>query len=323
MKLTRRTITAVSLAVAATWFAGSSKAQSGPIKIVVPFAPGGATDALARILAPHLAASLGQTVIVENRPGAGGQIGTAGVKAGPADGTVFLFTPDHTIVTIPHLVDKAGYESVRDFVAVGQVARFPLALAVGPATGAKGLSEFVAYAKSHPEQASYGVPVVGGFPSTVGVALSKRIGVQLIAVPFQGSGPAVMNAAGGQVAASITGLADAIPLAQSGKVRIVAITGARRSPTLPDVPTFEELGYPGLSANSWYAFFAPKSLPKGKAEAFNQALLKAMESDDVRRRIADLSIEAAPTNLADSDSEFKAAAAFWAAAAKSPDFVRP
>jgi tripartite-type tricarboxylate transporter receptor subunit TctC len=295
------------------------------LHIVVPFPAGGATDALARGLAPRLGAELGMNVVVENRAGASGQIGTGYVKSAPADGSVVLFTADHTIVTVPHLVANAGFDPLRDFVALGQVARFPLALSVSPASGAKSLPELLVYYKDKADgtRRNYGIPVIGGFPSTVGVALTKASGTALVAVPFQGSGQVLLNVAGDQVTAGVTGLGDAVPMHTGGRVRIVAITGARRSPALPEVPTFEELGVRGLNQVSWYAFFAPKALPAATAERFNQALAKALEDPAVRRKITDLSVEFAPTNLGESAAEFKAAAEFWTEAAKSPDFVRP
>lgn len=318
----RRTLIAALCAVAAFSAPAPALAQAGVIRIVVPFPAGGGTDALARTIAPRLAADLGQNVIVENRPGAGGQIGTAAVKAAAADGSTYLFTPDHPIVTLPHVVDKAGYEA-RDFVAVGQVARFALALSAGPATGARTMAEFAAFAKANPDRASYGVPYVGGMASTAGVAISKKLGVKLVAIPYQGSGPVVLAVAADHVASGITGLAEALPLAQAGKLRVLAVSGQRRSPQLPDVPTFEELGYAGLTISSWYAFFAPKALPPATAQRFNLALQKALAAPEVKQKIADLAIEYAPTSLDEAGAELHKAAAFWNEAAKSPDFVRP
>lgn len=319
----RRTAIAALCAVAAFAVpAMQATAQTGIVRIIVPFAAGGGTDALARTIAPKLAADLGQNVIVENRPGAGGQIGAAAVKAAAADGSTYLFTPDHPVVTLPHVVDKAGYDA-RDFVAVGQVARFALVLTAGPATGTKTMAEFAAFVKANPDRASYGVPYVGGMASTAGLAISKKLGVKMVAIPYQGSGPVVLAVAGDQVAFGITGLAEALPLTQSGKLSVLAVSGPRRSPQLPDVPTFEELGYPGLTISSWYAFFAPKALPPATAQRFNAALLKALAAPEVKQRIADLAIEYAPTKLEESAAELHKAAAFWNEAAKSPDFVRP
>lgn len=293
------------------------------LHVVVPFPAGGGTDALARSLAPGLGSELGMKVVVENRAGASGQIGTTYVRSAPTDGTVVLFTADHTIVTVPHLVASAGFDPLRDFVALGMVARFPLSVSVSPASGARSLSDLLAYYKTNAERRNYGVPVIGGFPSTVGVALAKAAGSSLVAVPFQGSNQVLLNVAGDQVPAGVTGLGDAVPLQAGGRVRIVAITGTRRSAAMPEVPTFEELGVRGLDQVSWYAFFAPKALPAAMAERFNQALRKTLEDPAVRRKIADMSIDVAPTTLAEAAMEFKSAADFWTEAAKSPDFVRP
>lgn len=297
--------------------------DSRPLRLVVPFPPGGATDAVARMLQPKLSAELSQTVVVENKPGASGQIGTAFVKNAPADGTVFLFTTDHTVVTIPHLVPSAGYVAPDDFLALGQVARYPLALSVAPATGAKNLRDFASFVKAQPAKANYGVPVIGGFPSTVGVAVARKIGAPMIAVPFPGSGPVTLNVAASQVSAGVTGLGDVLPMAKGGRVQLVAVTGTQRSPIAPDVPTFEELGYSGLTQQSWYGFLAPKATPPAIAERFNHALAKVLKDADIQHRIRELSLELAPTTLQEAAAEFKASAEFWTEAAKSPDFVRP
>jgi tripartite-type tricarboxylate transporter receptor subunit TctC len=318
--INRRNMLAALMALPA---AAAQAQEAKAMRIIVPFAAGGATDALARLMPAKMGPELGQNLIVENRPGASGQIGTAFVKAAPADGTTWLFTPDHTIVTLPRLVAKAGYEPLDDFVAVGQVARFPLALAVAPHTGANSLQEFMDFVKKEPGKGSYGVPVLGGFPSTVGVALLRRIGVPLVAVPFPGSGPAVQNVAADQVASSVTGMGDAMPLAKAGRIKVVAVTGAKRSPMLPDVPTFEELGVSGLAIDSWYGFFAPKATAPALVERFNAALLKALNDPDVRQKISELSIERAPTTIGEANAEFRAAARYWLDASKSPDFVRP
>jgi len=311
-------------AVSFAFIAVASWGQDAKLaRIVVPFPPGGGTDILARALAPKVGADLGQTLIVENKPGASGQIGTAAVKSAPPDGSTYLLTADHTIVVVPLLVPQAGYAALRDFIAVGQVARFRLAFSVSPRTGAKTLAEFAEVVRSNPSRANYGLPVVGGLPSMVGVAVAKRIGVPMTAVPYNGSGPVVTNVAADQVASGVTGLADAMSLYQAGRVRVVAVTGTERSSVIPGVPTFEELGYPGLAVNAWYAFFAPKGLPLAVAERFNKALNRALSEQDIKQRIAELSTELAPTSLEEADRELRTTAAFWAEAARSPDFVRP
>lgn len=293
------------------------------LRIIVPFPAGGVTDALARSLAPRLGDELGMGHVVENRPGANGQIGTAYVKSAPADGTVVLLTVDHTIVTLPHLVENAGYDAQRDFVALGQVARFPWAVSVAATSAPKTLAELLAYYQTNPARRNYGVPIVGGFASTLGTALAKASGTALVAVPYQGSNPVLLAVAGDQVTAGFTGLGDAVQVYSGGRVRILATTGTQRSSALPQIPTFEELGMRGLSQLSWYAFFAPKALPAATAQRFNDALLKALDEPAIRRKIADLSIEMSPTRLPESAAVLKSAAEFWAEAARSPEFVRP
>ena len=310
----------IPLAFAATM----ACAQDGKIiRVVVPFPAGGATDAIARMLAPKLEKELGQTMVVDNRTGASGQIGTAFVKGAPADGSTYLFTTDHTIVTLPVLVDNAGYDPLKDFVALGQVARYPLAMSVASAGSPANLAAFREMVRANPGKASFGVPVVGGFPSTVGVALQKSTGVPMTAVPYRGSGPVVVDVAGGQVSAGVTGLADVMPMAKGGRVRILAITGKKRSAIVPEVPTFDELGVPGLTIDSWYAFFAPAALPAANATRFNQALAKILSDPEIKQKIADLSIELAPSSLKEADEVLKSSARYWLDASRQPDFVRP
>ena len=304
--------------------AATAVAQDGKtLRLILPFPPGGGTDALARVIAPKLSRELGTNVIVENRPGASGQIAVSFVKSAPPDGSIVLFTSDHSLVVVPHLNPKAGYEVQRDFVALGQVSRFQLALALSPGTAARSLGDFASYVKSNPDKAMFGLPVIGGFPSTVGVAVAKKFGVPMQAIPFVGSAPMMQNMAGDQIPAGISGVPDFLPLQIAGRLRVVAVTGRRRAAALPDVPTFEELGYSGLAANSWYAFFGPKELPRSFTEKFNQALGRALGDPEVKQRIGELAQELAPTSLEDAAAEMKLAADFWAEAAKSPDFVRP
>lgn len=318
-----RPVIQMSLAALALTTAAAFAQDSKIVRVVVPFPPGGATDAIARMIAPKLAQELGQSVIVENKTGASGQIGTAFVKSAPPDGLTYLFTTDHTVVTLPVLVANAGFDPMKDFVALGQVARYPLAMTISAASKASTQAEFKELVRAQADRASFGVPVVGGFPSTVGVALQKSIGLPLTAVPYRGSGPVVADVAGGQVTAGVTGLADAMPMAKGNRVRIFAVTGLKRSNVVPEVPTFEELGVTGLTIDSWYAFFGPAGLPSATAERFNLALAKALSDADIKQRIADLSIELAPTTLKQADDILKSAARYWLNASKQPDFVRP
>ncbi len=316
------------VAAGAAWAlaSGAAYAQDGRlVRMVIPFPPGGGTDVLARAIAPKLAKELGSNVVVENRTGASGQIAVNHVKTSAPDGHTVLLTSDHAMVAVPVLNPTAGYDPRTDFTALGQVSRFQLALAVGPATKAKNMAEFAAYVRANPSKANYGLPVVGGFPSTIGVTVAKKIGgtPPMAAVPFAGSAQLLQNILGDQVAGGITDMPSFIPMHRADKLRIVAVSGTRRAVALPDVPTFEELGYTGLAANAWYSFFGPKDMPRAVAERFNRALIAALNDPEVKQRINDLGHEFAPLGLQESDVELKAAANFWVEAGKSPDFVRP
>jgi tripartite-type tricarboxylate transporter receptor subunit TctC len=282
-----------------------------PIKIVVPFAPGGATDALARLLAPRLGKELSQSVIIDNRPGASGQIGTAAVKAAAPDGSTFLLALDHSVVIVPLITPSAGYDAVKDFVPVGQVARFQWTFAVPLSSAAKTLPEFVETVRKDPRLGNYGVPLIGGVPDIIGAAISRKANVTMEPIAFGGSGQMMPQLIGGQLASGVTGEPEGVTMHRGGKVRILAISGGKRSALLPDVPTFEELGFTGVNVNSFNAFFAPKGLPRPLAEKFNGALRTVLKDPEVQERIKDMSLELAPTDLDQAAAELSKSYTFW------------
>jgi tripartite-type tricarboxylate transporter receptor subunit TctC len=297
--------------------AGASAQEfKSPIRIVIPFAPGGATDALARVLGPKLSKELSQTVIIDNKPGASGQIGTAAVKAAAPDGSTFLLALDHSVVVVPLITPSAGYDAVKEFVPVGQVARFQWTFAVPLSSPAKTLPEFVELVRRDPQNGNYGVPLTGGVPEIIGSAITRKANVKMEAIAFGGSAQMMPQLIGGQLASGVTGEPEGVTMAKGGKVRILAISGGKRSALLPDVPTFEELGFTGVDVNSFNAFFAPKGLPRSLAEKFNAALRAVLNDPEVQARIKDMSLDLAPTNLEQSASELSKSYAFWHDAAK-------
>ena len=306
----RRTLLA---AVAALTLAAPVYAQDfkGPIRIVVPFAAGGATDAVARLLAPRLSKELGQQVIVENKPGASGQLGSAAVKASPADGSTFLLALDHSVVIVPLITPTAGYDAMKDFMPVGQVARFQWTFAVPDSSPAKTLADYVEMVRKEPIKGNYGVPLQGGVPDIIGAAISRKANVKMEPIPFGGSAQLMPQLIGGQLASGVTGEPEGVQMLKGGKVRILAISGGKRSGLLPAVPTFEELGFAGVNVNSFNAFFAPKGLPRPLAEKFNAALRTALADPEVKQRIADMSLELAPTDLDQSAAELQKSYDFW------------
>lgn len=313
--LNKRTLIVGAVAALAALAAGAQDFRN-PIKIVVPFAPGGATDALARLLGPRLGKELNQAVIVDNRPGASGQIGTAAVKAAPADGSTFLLALDHSVVVVPLITPTAGYDAVRDFVPVGQVARFQWTFAVPLTSPAKSLPEFVEMVRKDPQSGNYGVPLQGGVPDIIGAAITRKANVKMESIAFGGSAQLMPQLIGGQLASGVTGEPEGVQMARGGKVRILAISGGKRSSLLPEVPTFEELGFTGVDVNSFNAFFAPKGLSPVLAEKFNTALRAVLKDTEVQARIKEMSLDLAPTDLNQSAAELARSYAFWNDAAK-------
>ncbi len=289
-----------------------------PIKIVVPFGAGGATDVVARLLAPGLSKQMGQPVVVENKPGASGQLGTALVKSAPADGSTFLLALDHSVVVVPLMTPAANYDAIKDFVAVGQVARFQWTLAVPASSPAKNLNEFVDLVRKDPTQGNYGVPLQGGVPDIIGVALSRKANIKMESVAFGGSAALMPQLLGGHLAAGVTGEPEGLQMFKGGKVRILAISGGKRSAFLPAVATFEEQGFPGVNVNSFNAFFAPKALPRALAEKFNAALRATLADKEVQQKIHEMSLEYAPADLDESAREVAKSYEFWRKAGVTP-----
>lgn len=307
----------VSFAMGATVStAASAQEYKGPVRIVVPFAAGGATDALARLLAPGLAKELGHTVVVENRPGASGQIGTAFVKNAPADGSVYLLALDHSVVIVPLITPSAGYDALRDFAPVGTVARFQWALSVPTTSPATTLQQFMDIASKDASKRNYGVPLMGGMPELIGRAVGGKAGIAMEAIPFNGSAQMMPQLIGAQLASGVTGSPEAVTMARAKKVRVLAVTGDKRSPLLPEVPTFSEGGVQGLNLNSFNAFFAPKDLPAAVANRFNTALQKTLSDPEVRKQVNDMSLDIVESSsISEAKSELERTYRFWNATA--------
>ncbi|MFC3338749.1 Bug family tripartite tricarboxylate transporter substrate binding protein [Paracandidimonas soli] len=284
----------------------------GPIRVVVPFAAGGATDNIARVLAPGLEKELGKTVVVENRPGASGQIGVSYVKKAPADGSVLLLALDHSVVIVPLITPSADYDAIRDLTALGTIARFEWTFAVPNSSPAKTLQEFAQHIKDNPASRHYGVPLIGGMPNFMGKSVGDMANVSMEPIPFGGSGQLMPQLMGGQLASGVTGSPEGVIMHDAGKVRILAITGEKRSALLPDVPTFSELGMTDLSLSSFNAFFAPKGIPEKTAQAFNNALRKVLTDPNVRTKVEEMSMELVPSSTLESaKTELESTYKFW------------
>ncbi len=283
-KILRLALSALLLAAAA-----GAHAQGYPsklVRIVVPFPPGGSTDLLARKLAEKLQASMGQSVIVENKPGAGGAVGSDFVAKSAPDGYTLLVgvTGSHGISVT--LNPKLPYHPLRDFVPITSIVSAPLVIVVGPAFPATTLAEYIAYAKTRPEQVTHSSPGNGTSMHLTGEMFNQAAGTKLLHVPYKGSAGAVNDLIGGQVQSMFGDFLVVLPQVKAGRIKALAVTSARRHPLLPDVATVAESGYPGFEALSWQGLFAPAGTPPEIVAKLNAETLKALSSEDFRESFA-------------------------------------
>lgn len=283
-----------AILLAASAFAGmtTAAAQEGTVRIVVGFPAGATSDALARVLAEHMQKTLKQTVIVENKVGAGGRIGNEFVKAAPADGTTLLMTPVATMAIFPHsYAGQLRYDPVKDYAPVAHLSNFQVGLGVGTAVPAKTLAEYVAWAKADPaKNGFYASAASGSIPHFFGVMFAKSAGLNLTHVPYKGTAAAMTAIAGGEVSAISTVAADIRALVQGGKARLLAVAGEQRDATFPDVPTFRELGY-DLVAKPWYGLFAPAGTPPATVDRLAKAAMAAVNDPALNKRLVEMGLE--------------------------------
>lgn len=252
------------------------------IKIVVPFAPGGGTDVVARTLAQELAKDLGVSVIIENKPGAGTIIGTQSVATSDADGYTLLMGTFANAVN-PSLYAKLPYDQHRDFAAVALVARSFNIVVVNPASPIKSIADLIAAAKADPDKLSYGTYGTGTSAHLAGELFKHMAGVNLTTVPYKGAAPAITDLIGGQIQVMFTTVASAAPLIEGGQLRALAVTSAERSPAFPDLPTVSEAGVPGYDAEAWYGLFAPAKTPPAIIDRLNKAAAVAVKAESFKK----------------------------------------
>jgi tripartite-type tricarboxylate transporter receptor subunit TctC len=267
-------------------------AQQPPLRIVVGYPAGATSDTLARVVGEHMAGTLKQTVIVENKAGAGGRIANEIVKAAPADGTTLLMTPIATMGIFPHSYPgQLRYDPLTDFAPVAHLSDFQIGLGVASSVPAKTLAEYVAWVKSDPAKNSfYGSAAPGSIPHFFGVMFARSAGLQLTHVPYKGTAAAMQALGAGEIAALSTVAADIRALVQGGRARLLAVAGDRRDPAFGDVPTFKELGY-DLVAKPWYALFAPAGTPKAELDRLSRAANAAVNDPALRKRLVDMGLE--------------------------------
>jgi tripartite-type tricarboxylate transporter receptor subunit TctC len=305
--LSRRQLLLGSAAVAATAGFGlpaSALVIEGNSSILIGYPPGGATDTVARFLADKLRESYASTIIVDNKPGANGQIAAARLKDAPADGTLMLLSPSPAIVISPHLYPTLSYAPLRDFKPVTLVSTFPHLLAVGPGVPAevKTIGDLLQWFKANPQKASYGTPGNGSAPHFLGVEFGRAAGIALTHVPYKGDAPALQDLLGGQIPLVIAPLGAVLPHVQAGKLRGLATTGAARAAVLPDVPTIREAGFASVELTDWFGLFVPVATPAALIDKLHACVRDALQTAHVREGLAKLAYEPGgelPTAYAD------------------------
>jgi tripartite-type tricarboxylate transporter receptor subunit TctC len=291
-----------------------------PIKLMVGFPPGGGTDAVARILAEKLKDELGTTVVVENKPGAGGQLAAQALKASPADGTVLFLSHDHTISILPLVVKNPGYEPSKDFAPVAGFATFVNAYAVSGGTPAKTFSEYVAWVKTQGSKGSVGIPAPASTPEFLVKVVGDKFKLDLVSAPYRGSAPMMADMLGNQIAAGVGSVPDFIENHKAGKVRIVAVLGAKRQAALPDVPTFGELGLSGLDDMPYYGIFAPTGTPQATINQFGAALSKVLAMPDVHDQLTKMGLTVGYMNSHQLEQRERAYTQVWTKLIKNSGF---
>ena len=296
-KIFRRHWLQAALLGASLTLMGSAIAQSyptKPIRLIVPFTPGGVTDTSGRLIAEQLSKRLGQQVIVDNKPGASGMIGTQQVAAAEADGYTLLLGFDGTLVINPHVFPKIGFDSVKDFAPIGKIGDAVLILVANPSFPAKNLKDLIALSKTQAGGLSYGTSGTGGTPHIAGELLRQRTGANLVHVPYKGGGQALTDVLGGNIPLVYTAIASAIPHVKSGKLLPIAVSSSKRASSMPDVATFIENGVADFEASSWVGLLAPAKTHRAIIARLNTELTAVLNDPEVKERLNGMGITASP-----------------------------
>jgi tripartite-type tricarboxylate transporter receptor subunit TctC len=323
--LSRRRFVAVA-AVAGASITAPRRAHSQVVgkltRMIVGFAPGGSSDVTARLLVEQMR-GYASTIIIDNRPGAGGRIAVETAKAGAPDGSVLLLSPASMIVLYPHLYKPLGYDPVQDLIAVTTVCAFPFVLSVGPLVprDVRTLADFIQWCKANPKLASYGTSGAGSMLHFAGMMLARAANFDFTHVPYKGASPALQDLLGGQVASTVGVLGIALPHIQAGILRALAMTGATRSSFLPDVPTLTEAGFSGLEITEWQGLFVPARTPPAVVHALNRSVRDALDTAEVKAGLIKLSFEAGGTSPEQFADIVRADIARWEPIVKASGFT--
>ncbi len=292
-----------------------------PVKLIVGYPAGGSADAVARMVAERLKDEIGTTVLVDNRPGAGGQIAADFVRTAAADGTTVLVANSHMMVMLPLTSKAVKYDSTKDFKPVGRMTSFYEAIAVPVSVPATRVDQWVALARGDAKQASFGVPAAGSVSHFIGYKLGVDGKAALQPIPYKGAAPLVQDLLGGQVTAGILPILDVVPHSQSGKLRVLAVNGAKRAQLLPSVPTLKELGVGGFDSLEWTALFMPAATPPAVVEQMNAALRKVLATPDIQERLTKLGMESHPSTPDELGALVASDLSVWGPIVKSSGFT--
>jgi tripartite-type tricarboxylate transporter receptor subunit TctC len=307
-----KTVQNLSLALGLTILVAGSPANAQgnfpnkPIRLIVPFTPGGVTDTSGRLIAEQLSKRIGQQVIVENKPGATGNIGSALVANSEPDGYTLVYGFDGTMVVNPHIAANMPFDPIKDFTPIGKIGETVLILVSYPKFEAQTLKEIIALSKQPGKTVTFGSSGIGS-PQHVGIELlNQKTGAKLVHVPYKGGGQAMIDVQGGNIPLVFTAVAGAYPHIQSGRIKAVAVSSEKRAPSLPDVPTFIESGVPDFVVSGWVAMFAPAKTPKAVVTYLNKELNAVLNTPDVIARLETMGITPTPWTPEKFAAEVKA-----------------
>ena len=307
-RMTRRMglLTALAMAALSPWVHAQDKPA---LKILVGFPPGGSADVIARIVADALRDDFGP-IVVDNKPGAGGRIALNMVKAAKPDGQTVIVLPSGPMVLFPHVYKKLDYDAVKDFTPISQIARFQFGVVAGPASGVKTVGEMIAKAKAQPGASSYGTPGAGTLPHFMGVLMEQSTGLSLNHVPFQGGGPANNALLGGHIDYKFDVVSETAEFHRAGKARILAVTGNKRDPQVPEVPTLKEAGV-NMEATAWFAMYGPAGLKADALTRLEQAMVKIVRDPAMKDKLSKLGYDPIGSNSAELAAAQKADLTRW------------
>ena len=315
----RRQFATLAATSAAALAAPALLAQERTMKILVGFPPGGSVDVIARLLAEKMRGSLGQNVIVDNKPGAGGRVALVELKRAAPDGQTLVLSPSGARVLQPWFIQNLGYDPVKDFTAIARVTTFDFAITAGPGAPAGDLKAVLAWLKANPDKANYATSGAGTIPHFAGQLLAQATGVPLTHVAYRGGAPAAIDLVGGQIPLMVDTASETLEHHKAGRVRILAVTGEQRSKALPDVPTLKEAGF-NLAADAFFGLYGPAGMPADVVARIDKAVADALRAPEIQEKVYGFGLVPSHAGSADLTATQAAHLKRWEAPVKASGF---